>query len=113
LALIYAALVIGTPAGYARQNMQSELEIIVIQGDGATHVVNSSLRERPIVEVRRNGQPVKGATVKFEAPESGPGCTFRRDAYPRPRHLKTITMLTGRKGHAKAGGFLPNDQLGE
>ena len=57
------ALVFGSPAFV---QVQSNLKIVVIAGEGAVNVIQQKTAVAPIVEVRdRNDQPVAGVVVTF------------------------------------------------
>jgi hypothetical protein len=77
------------------------LTIAVVQGKGAVNFVNEKPAQVPVVKVEDSaGRPVAGAKVQFQAPDSGPGASFKG--------ARTYAAVTGRDGTAKAAGFLPN-----
>jgi hypothetical protein len=82
------------------------LEIVVLQGENATHLVNYHRQEQLVVLARLNGQPAKGVAINFELPGSGPGGDFTT-----PR-TKTLRVMTGKNGRATAKGFIPNKEVG-
>jgi hypothetical protein len=96
------------------QSDDKGLQIVVLQGDGATHLVNHHAQEYPVVSVRKDGQPVRGAAVTFQLPESGPsGSFFQTENYGSAgKTSKSIQMTTNKAGRAEAKSFTPNKELG-
>ena len=98
------------PAGEAAAK---ELEIVALQGDNATHLVNYHRHEHPVVLVRAGGLPVKGAAVTFELPATGPSGIFAVPEAGAPRDMKVFHTRTDKRGRAAARGFEPNKEVGE
>jgi hypothetical protein len=62
-----------------------EIKIAILQGDGATHLVNYSRFETPAVRVTAGGRPLSGVQVTFQLPDSGPSGSFQGDNGRRTR----------------------------
>jgi len=88
------------------QPQDQPLEIIAVQGDQATHLVNYSRQEPVTILARIGGQPVKGVNVRIALPESGPGGYFGES------RTRTQNLTTNRNGRASTRGFVPNKELG-
>lgn len=87
-----------SPPALAQQNLQ----IMVVEGEGARNITNQ-IPARPLV-VRihdANGRPTAGAAVTFTAPEDGPSGEFANDS-------RSVRLVTGPDGIANAGPFHPN-----
>jgi hypothetical protein len=84
----------------------SDLQIVVVSGEGFTNNMKKRVAQEPIVEIRdRNDRPVPGAAVSFLLPTSGPGGTFANGQ-------GMLTVFTGPNGRAIATGFTPNNVAG-
>src|SRR5262245_51465518 len=81
------------------------LRITVVEGEGARNVVQQIAARPLVVRVDDNNGPVAGATVLFQAPQTGPSGEFANDA-------RTLRIVTGPDGLASAGAFHPNDITG-
>jgi hypothetical protein len=82
------------------------LKIVVISGEGATNQIRTRSAVAPVVEVRNDkDQPVAGADVTFQLPQSGPSGFFNG-------WLRNQTVKTGQDGRAAATGYQPNDEEG-
>lgn len=80
---------------------ESELRIIVLEGEDGVNVIKKKTAVRPVVEVRdRNNSPVAGAAVVFLLPQHGPGGNFLTGG-------KMVTVITDSAGRATAGAFQP------
>lgn len=102
---VFCALLVLSPNPVQCAPTQA-LEIIVLQGENATHLVNYHRHEQLVVLARVDGRPAKGVTVTFELPDSGPGGDF---AVPKNKLLR---VTTNKNGRATAKGFIPNKELG-
>src|SRR5690348_5002764 len=100
---------LGLLAAFALLNAQqqsSDLQILVIGGEGSINNVKQRTAREPIVEVRdRNNRPVAGAVVLFEAPRSGASGTFTGGS-------SSLRVTTDAQGRAAGQGFRPNTQTG-
>jgi hypothetical protein len=83
------------------------LNLVVIEGDGATNNIRQRTAREPIVQVQdENHKPVAGAIVVFTLPSNGAGGVFANGA-------KTLTMISDNQGQAVARGFRPNGLKGQ
>ena len=84
-----------------------ELNLIVIEGDGATNNIRLRAAREPIVQVEdENHKPVAGAAVVFTLPAQGAGGSFANGT-------QTLMMRTDKAGRAIARGFHPNKIQGQ
>ena len=101
----------GLPLGQAQQTPSrtpppSTLKIVVLQGEGGKHNVNSKMATQTVVEVRdENNGTVPNVRVVFQLPTSGPGGSF-------PGGRNAFTTVTNFQGQAATSGFVPNDSQG-
>jgi len=87
-----------TPAG---------IEIVVVEGEGATSSVRQRVSQDPVVRVEDDDhQPVAGAVVTFALPVSGASGEFANGS-------KTLTLVTEKNGVAAAHGLKTNDIPGK
>jgi hypothetical protein len=85
----------------------SELQILVIGGEGSINNVKQRTAREPVVEVRdRNNRPVAGALVLFEAPNDGASGTFLGGS-------RALRVTTDAQGRAVGQGFRPNTTQGD
>jgi len=102
LTLVFLALWI--PANAQTAPM---LNLVVLEGEGATNNIRQRTAREPIVQVQdENHKPVAGAVVVFTLPSNGAGGAFANGA-------RTLTMLTDNQGQAVARGFRPNGIKGQ
>ena len=107
LLLSVLLIVSGTVANGFAQDVALKLQIIVIEGEGATNNIRQRVAREPIVEIRdENNRPVGGAIVTFTAPNLGPSGTFQGGS-------KFLTTTTDSNGRAVARGFQPNSAKGQ
>jgi len=97
------ALVLATPLhtlrGQSPQTPPTALNIVVIEGEGVIHNVQQRDRRDPAVRVEdQNGAPIKEAAVVFTLPTEGASGEFGNGS-------KTLTLVTGADGLAKAQGL--------
>lgn len=91
----------------ALQGAQSQLEIVVLEGDRAVNDIRKRTAREPVVEIRdAAGRPVPGASVTFILPESGPSGML-------PNGSRLLTTTSDEKGQAAAIGLRPNHVAGE
>ncbi|MCC6389102.1 MAG: hypothetical protein IT167_00765 [Bryobacterales bacterium] len=82
------------------------LKIVVVSGEGAANQIRTRSAVAPVVEIRNDkDQPVAGADVTFQLPQSGPSGFFNG-------WLRNQTVKTGQDGRAAASGYQPNDEEG-
>ncbi|MEO8592975.1 MAG: hypothetical protein ABI759_06625 [Candidatus Solibacter sp.] len=80
------------------------LNLVVLEGEGATNNIRQRTAREPIVQVQdENHKPVAGAIVVFTLPSNGAGGAFANG-------VRTLTMLTDNQGQAVARGFRPTGQ---
>jgi hypothetical protein len=103
---ILLCILISFPALQA-QTLPTELNIVVVEGEGATNNVRQRVARSPLVKVEdENHKPVAGAAVVFTLPTEGATGEFGNGA-------KTLTVLTDRDGTAAAQGFKLNPVAGK
>ena len=83
------------------------LNLVVLEGEGATNNIRQRTAREPIVQVQdENHKPVAGAIVVFTLPSNGAGGVFANGA-------KTLSMVSDNQGQAVARGFRPNGLKGQ
>jgi hypothetical protein len=89
------------------QTVPSELNIIVVQGEGAINHVRQPVATEPIVRVEdENHKPVAGATVVFTLPTEGATGQFGNGN-------KMLVATTDAQGRANAAGLKVNEYPGK
>jgi hypothetical protein len=89
------------------QTLPTELNIVVVEGEGAINNVRQRTAREPVVRVEdENHKPIVGAAVVFTLPTEGPTGMF-------PNGGKSLTMLTDREGMATAQGLRLNQTAGK
>jgi len=87
----------------AQSIVPSQLQINILEGEGALNNTRQRDVREPIVQVQdENHKPIAGALVVFSLPDSGPGGTFLNGA-------KGLNVQTDVAGQAAGRGFMPND----
>lgn len=90
------------PAASA-QNLPTQLNIIVVDGDGATSPVHQHTTRDPVVKIEDDDhQPIAGASVVFALPVSGTSGEFSNGS-------QTLVVTTDKDGQAAARGLRVND----
>ena len=85
----------------------SNLNLVIVEGEGAINNIHQRTAREPIVQVEdENHKPVAGAAVIFTLPDSGPGGTFANGS-------KVLQVMSDSKGRAVAKGFHLNDVSGK
>ncbi|QOY85278.1 hypothetical protein [Paludibaculum fermentans] len=85
----------------------TQLNIVIVEGDGVINNVRQRVAREPIVQVEdENHKPVAGAVVTFLLPGNGPGATFANG-------VNTLTAVTGPDGRATARGLQANNHKGQ
>jgi hypothetical protein len=83
------------------------LNLVVIEGEGATNNIRQRTAREPVVQVEdENHKPVAGAIVVFTLPSNGASGAFANGA-------RTLTMVSDSKGQAAARGLRPNGLKGQ
>ena len=83
------------------------LNLVVIEGEGATNNIRQRTARDPVVQVQdENHKPVAGAIVVFTLPSNGAGGAFANGA-------RTLTMVSDSNGQAVGRGLRPNSLKGQ
>lgn len=83
------------------------LRIEVLEGAGATNLIAQSSGHSPAVSVLdADGSPLGDAIVTYQTPDRGASGVFANGS-------RSVTMVTGPDGVARAVGFEPNEVPGE
>jgi hypothetical protein len=101
-------LALWIPAGIpATAQVAPMLNLVVLEGEGATNNIRQRTAREPIVQVQdENHKPVAGAIVVFTLPSNGAGGVFANGA-------RTLSMVSDNQGQAVARGFRPNGLKGQ
>jgi hypothetical protein len=84
-----------------------QLQITILDGEGALNNIKQQTAREPIVQVEdENHKPVAGALVIFSLPQSGPSGTFAGGSIE-------FDGVTDASGHATATGLTPNSIAGK
>ena len=84
-----------------------QLNLVIVDGDGAINNIRQRTAREPIVQVEdENHKPVAGAAVVFLLPDQGASGTFANGSH-------TLTVTTDAQGRAVAHGFHPNGVQGK
>jgi hypothetical protein len=103
---IILCILIASPALPA-QTLPMELNIVVVEGEGAVNPVRQRVKRDPLVRVEdENHKSVTGAVVVFTLPTSGATGEFGNGS-------KTLTITTDRNGMAAAQGLKMNYVAGK
>ena len=88
------------------QDVPTQLNLVVIQGEGAANPAGGRAIQSPSVRVEdQNNRPVSSAVVVFTLPTSGPSGEFEGG-------LKTTTVMSDAKGVATVRGLKLNEVSG-
>jgi hypothetical protein len=89
------------------QVVPTQLNIVVIEGEGATNNVRQRVARDPVVQVEdENHKPLVGAAVVFALPTEGATGEFGNGS-------KTLTIMTDKQGRATAQGLKMNGMNGK
>lgn len=92
---------------WAQEAGVGQLNLVVVEGEGAINNIRQRTAREPIVQVEdENHKPVAGAAVVFLLPDQGASGTFANGS-----HMLTVT--TDAQGRAVAHGFRPNNVKGQ
>lgn len=106
------AFLLGLPPGIASaagqaQPAPTQLNILIVEGDGAINNIRQRTAREPIIQVTdENRRPVAGAAVLFMLPDSGPGGVFEGGG-------RTLATKTDSAGQAVAKGIRVNQIQGK
>ena len=104
--LVFVAFSSPLPVRAAQVPAPARLKLAVLEGEGAINNISLHRAKEPVVQVLdENGVPVKGASVTFLLPETGPGGEFGGG-------LRLLDILTDEKGEAVGRGLVPNEVEG-
>jgi hypothetical protein len=105
LALTIAMVLFGQTA-YAQGPPPTQLQITILDGEGALNNIKQQTAREPIVQVEdQNHKPIAGALVIFALPQSGPSGTFAGGS-------TVFNGVSDAEGHAIATGLKPNNIAG-
>lgn len=95
------------PAPAWAQEAGGQLNIVIVEGDGAINNIRQRTAREPIVQVEdQNHKPIAGAAVVFLLPDQGASGVFANGS-------RTLTVMTDAQGRAVAHGFRPNSVQGK
>jgi hypothetical protein len=84
----------------------ARLRVVVLEGEGAINNIAEHRAKEPVVQVLNdNSMPVRGASVTFLLPETGPSGEFGGG-------VRVLTAFTDEKGLAVGRGLTPNQSAG-
>jgi len=90
------------PNGFSQTPPPSELNLVVVEGEGAANTTRQRVAVEPVVKVEdENHRPITGAAVVFTLPISGTSGEFSKGS-------KSLTVTTGPDGLAVAHGLKTN-----
>ena len=109
LLLLGATTIFGkqpSPSQISQAETQGELQIVIVQGDGAINNIKQRTAREVIVRVEdKNKRPVGGAAVRFALPARGPGAVFSHGS-------RLLTVITDQNGQAKTSALKINRAVG-
>jgi hypothetical protein len=89
------------------QTLPTELNIVVVEGEGAINNVRQRVAREPVVRVEdENHKPIAGAAVVFTLPTEGATGEFSNGG-------KSLTMITDSQGRATAQSLRLNQVAGK
>ena len=95
------------PVPIAAQEAGGQLNLVIVEGEGAINNIRQRTAREPIVQVEdENHKPIAGAAVVFMLPDQGASGTFANGS-------RTLTVTTDSQGRAVAHGFRPNNVQGQ
>lgn len=84
-----------------------QVKILGIEGEGAINNIKLGRAKEPVIEVMdQTGAPIKGASVTFVLPDTGPSAMFWDEK-------RILTTVTDEKGRAAGRGLHPNSVVGQ
>jgi len=106
LGLCFLISLDGVPPA-AAQNVPTQINIVVVSGEGAASPVHQRVTQDPAVRIEDDDrQPVAGVPVVFALPVSGTSGEFTNGA-------KTLAVVTDKTGVATAHGLKTNEIPGK
>jgi hypothetical protein len=107
LALVLTLALSGQTLLQAEAPPAPQLQITILDGEGALNNIKQQTAREPIVQVEdENHRPVAGALVIFSLPQSGASGTFAGGS-------TEFDAVTDAAGHATATGLTPNKVIGK
>lgn len=107
LALAIALVFSGQTAVDAQAPPPPQLQITILDGEGALNNIKQQTAREPIVQVEdENHKPIAGALVIFSLPQSGASGTFAGGS-------TVFNGVSDVNGHAIATGLTPNNIVGK
>src|SRR5690349_9846800 len=110
LLIFYLALHLvfrGVIPGARAQTLPTQLNIVVVEGEGAINSIRQRVSRDPVVRVEdENNKPLAGAAVVFTVPTDGATGEFANGS-------KSVTVTTDDQGLAKAQGLKVNQVGGK
>jgi hypothetical protein len=95
------------PAPALAQADTGQLNLVIVEGEGAINNIRQRTAREPIVQVEdENHKPIAGAAVVFLLPDNGASGVFANGS-------RTLTTVTDAQGRAVARGFRPNNVQGK
>ncbi len=107
LAICFSIAFHGLVPAATGQTVLARIDIIVVEGEGATNSIRQRVSKDPVVRIEDDDhRPVSGAAVVFALPVSGASGEFFNGA-------KTLTVVTDKEGLATAQGLRTNEVPGK
>jgi hypothetical protein len=107
LVIVLVLLLSGQPGLDAQAPPPAQLQITILDGEGALNNIKQQTAREPIVQVQdENHRPVAGALVIFSLPGSGPSGTFAGGS-------TLYNGVTDANGQVTATGLTPNKIAGK
>jgi hypothetical protein len=107
LALAVALVFSGQTMADAQAPPPPQLQITILDGEGALNNIKQQTAREPIVQVEdENHKPIAGALVIFSLPQSGASGTFAGGS-------TVFNGVSDAAGHAIATGLTPNNIVGK
>jgi hypothetical protein len=108
LSVLLAVLIsLPFPVHLRAQAQAGQLNLVIVEGDGAINNIRQRTAREPIVQVEdENHRPVAGAAVVFALPSNGASGVFANGS-------QTLTTVTDAQGRAVARGLRPNHVQGQ
>jgi hypothetical protein len=107
LVVVLVLLLSGQAGLDAQAPPPPQLQITILDGEGALNNIKQQTAREPIVQVEdENHKPIAGALVIFSLPQSGPSGTFAGGS-------TEFNGVTDAAGHVTATGLTPNHIVGK